>query len=226
MAICVMPVAAPAPCRVKNRLPVGVSPAHVVPAATGKCFLLYLYCIRRAYHRLYWQSTSALGYYAYFTPRHIKTASLIICDMELLVMTHTSTNHKHIVLTSHPGRFGAQPIPIQWGHAEPLQRGPVIATLTQIGQRNVIGTHAGSYAVYRALAVASGALQSTHRPDLTDTAPAEPLGPHASWGDAERIVSMDPFGAIVCQVFTDFYSKGYDIRPTIAITKAHINLPE
>ena len=141
-------------------------------------------------------------------------------------MAHTSANHQHIVLTSHPGKFGAQPIPIRWGHAEPLQRGPVIATLTQMGQRNVIGTHAGSYAVYRALAVASGALQPTHRPDLTDTAPAEPLGPYASWGDPERIVSLDPFGAIVCQVFADFYKQGYDIRPTIAITKAHINLPE
>jgi GTP cyclohydrolase II len=117
-------------------------------------------------------------------------------------------------------------LPIQWGHSEPQQRGPVIATLTQPGHRNAIGTHAGSYAVYRALAVASGALQSSHRPDLTDTSPAETIGPHPSWAAPDRIVSLDPFGAVVCQVFADFYVKGYDIRPTIAITKAHINLPE
>jgi GTP cyclohydrolase II len=141
-------------------------------------------------------------------------------------MENTRIGHKHIMLTSHPGKSGPQPLPIQWGHAEPLQRGPVIATLTHMGHRNVIGTHAGSYAVYRALAVASGTLQPTHRPDLTDTTPAEPIGPHASWAEPERIVSLDPFGAVVCQVFADFYAKGYDIRPTIAITKAHINLPE
>jgi GTP cyclohydrolase II len=141
-------------------------------------------------------------------------------------MGNTSVGHTHIVLTSHPGKLGPQPLPIQWGHSEPQQRGPVIATLTQPGHRNAIGTHAGSYAVYRALAVASGALQSSHRPDLTDTSPAETIGPHPSWAAPDRIVSLDPFGAVVCQVFADFYAKGYDIRPTIAITKAHINLPE
>jgi GTP cyclohydrolase II len=93
-------------------------------------------------------------------------------------------------------------------------------------QRNAIGTHSGSYAVYRALAVASGALEPDYRPDLTDTAPAEVIGPYASWADAEKIVSLDPFGAVVCQVYADFYAKGYDIRPTIAITKAHIHFPE
>jgi GTP cyclohydrolase II len=95
-----------------------------------------------------------------------------------------------------------------------------------MGQRNAIGTHGGSYAVYRALAVASKVLEPHHRPDLTNTAPAETIGPHASWADAEKIVSLDPFGAVVCQVFADFYAKGYDIRPTIAVTKAHINVPE
>jgi GTP cyclohydrolase II len=90
----------------------------------------------------------------------------------------------------------------------------------------VIGTHSGSYALYRALAVASGVLQSSHRADLTDTSPAVRIGPHPSWSDPDKIVSLDPFGASVGDVFQPFYQQGYDIRPTIAITKAHINMPE
>src|SRR5207245_2287408 len=108
----------------------------------------------------------------------------------------------------------------------PRQRGPVIATLTEMRHRNAIGTHAGAYAVYRALAVASGALQPDHRPDLTHTAPVEAIGPYPSWAQPETMVSLDPFGAVVCQVFADFYVHGYDIRPTIAVTRAHINMPE
>src|SRR5205823_1996423 len=83
-----------------------------------------------------------------------------------------------------------------------------------------------AYAVYRALAVASGALQPDHRPDLTHTAPVEAIGPYPSWAQPETMVSLDPFGAVVCQVFADFYVHGYDIRPTIAVTRAHINMPE
>ncbi len=133
---------------------------------------------------------------------------------------------KHIVLTSHPTRFGPKPTAIHWGHADPLQRGPVIGTLTNAAQRNVIGSHSGAYGIYRALAVASGKLQSDHRADLTNTAPAEPIGPHPAWFDAEKIVALDPFGALVGEVFSDFYTQGYDIRPSIAVTKAHINMPE
>ncbi|KAF3885132.1 MULTISPECIES: GTP cyclohydrolase II [Nostocales] len=134
--------------------------------------------------------------------------------------------YRHIVLTSHPSRFGPKPIPIKWGEVDPMQRGPVVATLTQQAHRNVIGTHSGSYAVYRALAVASGALQSDHRADLTNTSPVEGIGPHPSWFDPDKIVSLDPFGANVGDVFRSYYEQGYDIRPTIAITKAHINIPE
>ncbi len=72
---------------------------------------------------------------------------------------------KHIVLTSHPSRFGPKPIPIHWGEKEPSLRGPIIATLTNPAYRNVIGTHSGGYAVYRALAVASGSLQADRRSD-------------------------------------------------------------
>lgn len=131
---------------------------------------------------------------------------------------------KHIKLTSHPGTH--KPLPIAWGAAEPRLRGPIIATLTNPDHRNVIGTHSGSYAVYRALAIAARALDPQHVPDLTNTAPTDPIGPYAAWGDPEKIVSLDPFGAVVTEVFAEQRAAGYDIRPTIAVTKAHIDMPE
>ncbi len=132
---------------------------------------------------------------------------------------------RHIVLTSHPYP-SSPPIPIHWGARDPQQRGPIIATLTTPRHRNVIGTHAGSYAIYRALAVASGVLQVDHRADLTNTDPPVAIGPHPSWYDPDVIVSLDPFGALIAENFQDLRSQGYDIRPTIAITRAHINMPE
>lgn len=138
----------------------------------------------------------------------------------------SKSKSKHIVLTSHPARFGPKPIAIHWGEADPIKRGPVIGTLMHAAHRNVIGTHSGSYGVYRALAVASGQLQSDHRADLTNTLPAEHIGPHPAWTDPDKIVSLDPFGALVGEVYQPLYEQGYDIRPTIAITKAHINMPE
>jgi GTP cyclohydrolase II len=131
-----------------------------------------------------------------------------------------------IVLTSHPSGHGPKPIPIRWGATLPAERGPIIATVTNPAQRNAIGTHAGAYSVYRAVAVAAGALDPLRKPDLTNTAPAEPIGPHPQWFDAQRIVSIDPFGAVVAEAFASYLTDGYDIRPTIAVTKAHIRLPE
>lgn len=138
----------------------------------------------------------------------------------------TESKHKHIVLTSHPGRSGQKSVPIHWGESDPIKRGPIIGTLTNAAHRNVIGTHSGSYSVYRALAIASGALQANHRPDLTNTSPVVHIGPHPSWSDPDKIVSLDPFGAIVGEVYQPFFEKEFDIRPTIAVTKAHINMPE
>jgi GTP cyclohydrolase II len=130
------------------------------------------------------------------------------------------------VLTSHPGGHGPKPIPIVWGAEDPMTRGPLIGTVTNTSQRNVIGTHAGSYSVYRAVAVAAGALDPLRKPDLTNTAPTHVIGPHPSWFDPTKIVSLDPFGAVVSAVFGPYFEKGYDIRPTSAITRAHIQLPE
>lgn len=136
------------------------------------------------------------------------------------------SKHKHIVLTSHPRTSGLKTIPIHWGEADPMKRGPVIASLTNPAHRNSIGTHAGSYAIYRALAIARKTLQADHRADLTNTSPIVQIGPHPSWFDPDKIISLDPFGAMVHEVFRPFYEQGYDIRPSIAVTSAHINMPE
>ena len=62
---------------------------------------------------------------------------------------------RHIVLTSHPRPGRAKPPKVTWGAASAAARGPVIGTLSDASRRNVIGAHAGSYALYRALAIAS-----------------------------------------------------------------------
>jgi len=133
----------------------------------------------------------------------------------------------HIVLTSHPlGRSAGQSPPIRWGAATAALRGPVVASLTNPAQRNAIGTHSGAYALYRALAVASGRLDRDHRPDLTDTSPAEVIGPHPQWADPDKIVSLDPWGHMVAAAFAAELAAGVDLRPSIAVTKARINMPE
>ena len=131
---------------------------------------------------------------------------------------------RHIRLTSHAGGFGA--LPIQWGAATSAERGPVVGTTATRMHRNVIGTHSGSYSVYRALAVAAGALSRDHRADLTNTSPTDIIGPYPQWSDAGKIVSLDPWGATVADVFSAELAAGYDIRPTIAVTQAHVILPE
>lgn len=141
-------------------------------------------------------------------------------------MTEQHATPTHIKLTSHPSGNDKDFIPIHWGEMDPLKRGPVIATTTHPKQRNVIGTHAGSYAIYRALAVAAHQLDPNYVPDLTNTSPAASIQACPQWGDANKIVSLDPFGHIVSQAFADLLAKGMDIRPTIAVTKAHINIPE
>ncbi|NJN85370.1 MAG: GTP cyclohydrolase II [Leptolyngbyaceae cyanobacterium SL_7_1] len=133
---------------------------------------------------------------------------------------------KHIILTSHLNGNQKHGFPIHWGAANPIDRGPIIASLRGSGYRNVIGSHAGSYGIYRALAVASGVLDPDHKADLTNTSPIVNLGPHPSWSDPDKIVSLDPYGAMTGDLFAQFHSDNYDIFPTIAITKAHINIPE
>lgn len=132
----------------------------------------------------------------------------------------------HVILTSHPSQVFKSVRHIHWGERDPLLRGPVIATLTDPSKRNSIGTHSGSYSVYRALATAAGHLPREFRPDLTNTSPCTPIGPFPNWWNTHKIVSMDPWGAQVADVYKSLLNQGEDIRPTIAITKAHIFMPE
>jgi GTP cyclohydrolase II len=133
---------------------------------------------------------------------------------------------KHIVLSSHPPKGAQRPPEIVWGAPSAKERGPVLGSLNDQGQRNVIGVHSGAYGLYRALAIAAGSLDPVHRADLTNTAPTDKIGPFAQWRDPDKIVSIDPYGHIATTSFADQLEAGLDIRPTIAITKAHIQLPE
>jgi GTP cyclohydrolase II len=131
----------------------------------------------------------------------------------------------HIILTSHPPKDSKLP-KIHWGAATIEERGPLIASMADHASSNVIGAYSGAYSVYRAMAVAIGALDPLHVPDLTNTSPAEKIGPHPQWGDPEKIVSLDPWGHMAGDAFDEYRKKGLDVRPTIAVTKAHINMPE
>jgi GTP cyclohydrolase II len=137
-----------------------------------------------------------------------------------------SNRTDHIRLTSHPEPGGKSRFPIHWDAASPHARGPIIGTVSQPQHRNVIGSHGGSYALYRALAVSAGALDPIRRPDLTNTYPAATVGPFPQWSEPRRIVSLDPWGHLVAAAFKAEISEGEDIRPTIAITRARLDLIE
>ncbi len=133
----------------------------------------------------------------------------------------------HIRLTSHPEPgAGVSRWPIAWSAADAQARGPVVGSVTTPGDRNVIGAYGGAYSLYRALAVSSGALNPLARPDLTNTHPVVAIDPHPQWSEPGRIVSLDPWGHMTGEVFGRAIAEGLDVRPTIAITRARLNMPE
>ena len=132
----------------------------------------------------------------------------------------------HVILASHANLRFSETLPIHWGAPTPLERGPVVASLTNAKARNAIGTHGGSYTVYRALSIASGKFPPHHRPDLHNTQSPTPIGPFPQWKDPAKIVALDPWGLDPQLHFKELFHKGYDIRPTIAATQAHLQIPE
>lgn len=70
-------------------------------------------------------------------------------------------------------------------------------------------------------------LDVDHKPDFANTEPAANIGPFPQWADAKKIVSMDPLGHLAPWLFSKvIQDNDIHIRPTIAITKAHMKLPE
>ena len=136
------------------------------------------------------------------------------------------TRADHIRLTSHALDMPVKAPSLNWYSAKPEQRGPVIGTISDKQQRNCIGSHSGSYTVYRALSIASGRFQTSHRPDLHNTQPTHAVSPQASWFEAGKIISLDPWGANVVDAFADYLKRGYNVQPSIAITQAYLKLPE
>ncbi|MBP9708773.1 MAG: GTP cyclohydrolase II [Oligoflexales bacterium] len=138
----------------------------------------------------------------------------------------TKPRRTHVILTSHSQQIFKRSIPIVWGAKDPQVRGPIIGTLSNPFDKNAIGSHSGSYTVYRALSIASGAFSKEHRPDLRNTEPTEFIRPSEAWYDAERIVSLDPWGADVYRLYGDLLAQNYNIQPTIAVTQARLLIPE
>ena len=132
----------------------------------------------------------------------------------------------HIVLTSHREQLFNDSVDLNWGAKNPKDRGPVIGTFTENQKRNAIGSHSGSYTVYRALSIASGHFSKDHKPDLHNTNPTDIIGPHPSWTEPGKIVSLDAWGSNINEFFKEDLEKGLDVRPTIAVTQAHLTIPE
>ncbi|KAF9646291.1 hypothetical protein BDM02DRAFT_3118871 [Thelephora ganbajun] len=133
-----------------------------------------------------------------------------------------------VMLTTYPDQYGISPFTLNWGASDATSRGPVVCSRlpSSIKRRNAIGAHSGSYSIYRALSIAMGSLSPTHKPDYSLTEPPVEIPPSKSWFDKSKIVAFDPWGHLVPQVFKKEIEEGLDVRPSIAVTKAHIKLSE
>src|SRR6185436_15145639 len=132
----------------------------------------------------------------------------------------------HVVLTSHKNLVFKDRPQITWGAKTARERGPIIGATVAQRTRNVIGSHGGGYSVYRALAIAAGQYPQDFRSDLENTYATATIGPFDSWTDPDKIVSIDPWGARITENFKDYIDQGYSISPTIAVTQAHLKIPE
>ena len=122
---------------------------------------------------------------------HLKPVQVeLIRSPELKPTPSTVFSSQRIILTTYPGGVGINPTPLAWGHADPLVRGPIVASrhVDSIKRRNCIGAHGGAYSIYRALAVAMNELPSQHRPNLLHTEPVVDFPLMPGWTDPEKVL--------------------------------------
>ncbi|KAI9158823.1 GTP cyclohydrolase [Paramyrothecium foliicola] len=111
--------------------------------------------------------------------------------------TKGSPYTSRIILTTYPKQTGINPLPLRWGHPDVQQRGPVVV------------------------------LRSPSTIRRRNAVGAAQIGPFPQWSDPKKIVAMDPWGHLAPWVFKNIAEQdSIDIRPTIAITRAHMKLPE
>lgn len=140
----------------------------------------------------------------------------------------TTSRHRHITLTTYPGQIGVEPVPLEWGALDAKSRGPIIVSRnpSMLKRRNAIGAHGGSYSIYNALAIAAGDLPADFLPDFRNTEPTFNFPCQPAWADATKIVSLDPYGHDIVHQFKERLDDGWDIRPTMAVTRANMKLAE
>ncbi|KAF9433684.1 Uracil-regulated protein 1 [Entomortierella beljakovae] len=131
------------------------------------------------------------------------------------------------VLLTRPNKC-VIPSKVNWGDADPCVRGPILVSrdLATLNIRNALGAYGGPYSIYRGLAVAMGDLAHNHKPNFENTQPPIDIKQQPQWSDPSKIVSLDPFGHLTNKYFKKEIDEGHDIRPTIAITRAHMLVPE
>ncbi|KAF9433343.1 hypothetical protein BGZ76_009572 [Entomortierella beljakovae] len=142
--------------------------------------------------------------------------------------SHANAYTEKPVLTTYTGQKGLKSSRLNWGEPDPKTRGPIVVShlANQISSRNAVGAYGGPYSIYRSLAVAMGDLPADHKPNFEYTEPPINIKQQPQWSDSSKIVSMDPFGHLTSEFFKDEIKEGLDIRPTIAITRAHMIVPE
>ncbi|KAF9348597.1 Uracil-regulated protein 1 [Mortierella sp. AD094] len=120
------------------------------------------------------------------------------------------------------------PAKMNWGEADPRVRGPILVSRdpSSMNIRNAMGAYGGPYSIYRGLAVAMGDLAHDHKPNFENTQPPIEIKQQPQWSDPTKIVSLDPFGHLTNRYYKKEIDEGLDIRPTIAITRAHMLVPE
>lgn len=132
-------------------------------------------------------------------------------------------------LTTFTNESDIKPIPLNWGAADPLVRGPVITSKYKDGmsKHNSIGAHAGPYSIYHALSIASKQLDTNHEPDYTNAHPSYNFKQQPQWSEHGKIVTMDPFGHLAPWIFKDLSNaENIQVKPTMSITKAVLSIPE